>query len=94
MAGTHNGIEKLTSNGVVALFLVRRGSKSDRQEKAMSFDNGLHMLQSFDFPDAKAVLLLKNFDFNDKDLPADRVREIAEAHAGWKSPWIQVVDLP
>lgn len=94
MADTDNDIEKLKLNGVVALFLVRGGSKFDRHAKAMSFDNGLHMLQSFDFPDAEALLRLENFDFNDKDLPADRVRQIAEAHAGRKSPRIQVVDLP
>ncbi|KAJ5144511.1 hypothetical protein N7476_005079 [Penicillium atrosanguineum] len=88
-----NDIEILRSNGVVALYLVRGGTRSDRHRKARSFDDRFHMLKYVFFRDAEALLLLETFGFNETQLSDGYIRQISEFHNGYMDPWIQVVDL-
>lgn len=90
---SNNDIDLLRSNGVVALYLVRGGTRSDRHQQAHSLDDMFHMLRYVFFRDAEALLLLEDFHFNETQLNEGYLRQIAEFHNGHRDPWIQVVDL-
>ncbi|BCR83557.1 uncharacterized protein ACHE_10959A [Aspergillus chevalieri] len=85
--------QTLTDYGIVALYLVRGGTEEKRLSTCGRLQDETLSPIPFEYKDAIALLLLKNFKFKHLGLDHDRIRILAETRPSDSDPFITVIDL-